>query len=133
MIASAIGFKTKGNGHGELARLLGVYNDAVTSSSVGDLLQGEETYLMFHKTACPIRETDTLGPYKYFLDTAPVFDMPFENQQSMAKFLRIDLDEWKKTSSLNVGLFNWWKTMKYEGNMVEEESLYSMTIMEVAY
>ena len=133
MIASAIGFKTKGHGHEELARLLGVYNDVVTNSAVGDLLQGDETYLMFYKTARPTRETDALGPYKYFPDAAPVFDMPVENQESMAKFLKIDLDEWRKTGSLNIGLFNWWKTMKYEGDMVEDESLDGMTIMQVAY
>jgi Phytanoyl-CoA dioxygenase (PhyH) len=129
---AAVGMKTKGEGFGKdnCLERLNAYYEAVESSTLGELLQGDDTYQWFRRTARPPRPEDGLGPYKYFPEAAHAegFVLTKEDQQSLAAFLNIDLGEWEKVGSLNLPVFKWWKEMRYDGRLQEYKG---MTLLEM--
>ena len=78
-ICSTLRLKIKGLDYKELIRRLEVYHFAIISSSVGSLKKDDDIYWWFRKTSRPVRETDTLGLYKWFPEEAAEFDMSLKS------------------------------------------------------
>ena len=110
-LTATLKMKTKGLSKEGLVERLNAYHHHVINSKVGDMKTDDKMYQWFHKLARGVRQSDTLGPYKYFHSEVK-FELDAADQQALCTYLGIDADDWDQVGSVNIDMMQWWKTTR---------------------
>jgi hypothetical protein len=115
LILSSLGMKSKGVNKTQAKERLTAFNEATIHSTLGDMKTDTKTYHWFRRSHRPVRVDDALGPYKYRHETSGAYRLTDAQQADLCEYAGIDRDDWKKTGSVNVDCFGWWKKEKFDG------------------